>query len=185
MPPGYAAFAVLIRRLLRIILSLAFAAGGLRLSAAQSTAALLELGHCPVGNTTLALPGSGHFCSITADSQVACAGANLVAQALVPAPLTTQTANALFVCTGLKHSCAVAQSGASTAVTCWGDNGQGQSSPPGGLNNAISISCGGAHTCAILSTRAVVCWGKDWVSPRRVVGQPVQWYSNCNGGSAQ
>jgi alpha-tubulin suppressor-like RCC1 family protein len=134
---------------------------------AVSTSALLELGHCPAGNTTSALPGSGHFCAISAAGQIACAGANLTAQALVPATLSAPTANALFVCTGLRHSCAVSQSGPNTAVSCWGDNAAGQCTPAGGLTNAASIACGGAHTCATLTTKAVVCWGSDVVSVAR------------------
>jgi len=30
-----------------------------------------------------------------------------------------------------------------------------------GLNNAISISAGGAHTCSVLSDQTVKCWGSN------------------------
>jgi alpha-tubulin suppressor-like RCC1 family protein len=55
-------------------------------------------------------------------------------------------------------------------VRCWGSNASGQlgngtttdSTSPitvSMITNAIAISAGGAHTCALLSDGTVACWG--------------------------
>ncbi|MEI7561477.1 MAG: biotin transporter BioY [Actinomycetes bacterium] len=68
------------------------------------------------------------------------------------------------------HTCASLSSG---GAKCWGDNGQGQlgdgtnterrvATDVSGLTSgvvAISTSNGEAHTCAVLNTGAVKCWG--------------------------
>ena len=76
------------------------------------------------------------------------------------------------VSTGDRHSCALRTDG--TAL-CWGSNrygefGNGQSglpyytlkpSPVSGLNNAVSLSTGLDHTCAVLSDGTAECWGAN------------------------
>jgi alpha-tubulin suppressor-like RCC1 family protein len=75
---------------------------------------------------------------------------------------------------GYGHTCALLSTG---AVECWGLNGDGElgngsttgpdcggycSGTPvavGSITNATAISAGGSHTCALLSTGAVECWG--------------------------
>ena len=44
-------------------------------------------------------------------------------------------------------------------MTCWGFDGDGQSTPPAGTFTTISV--GADHTCGILDTGAVACWGLD------------------------
>lgn len=77
------------------------------------------------------------------------------------------------ISTGTNHTCAVLESG---DVYCWGDaqygalgygdhEDVGDDEVPadvgpvdiGGL--AIQVSCGGYHTCALLESEEVVCWG--------------------------
>lgn len=75
-----------------------------------------------------------------------------------------------LVAAGAGHSCVVVESG---DVWCWGDNSHGQvgavasgnAEPPtlvGGLpSKAVSVSCGWYHTCALLETGELYCWGSD------------------------
>ena len=68
-----------------------------------------------------------------------------------PAPRPTPTPS---VSAGWAHTCAVDADG---SVGCWGDNAEGQASPPGG--EFISVSAGWEHTCGIRTDGSVVCWG--------------------------
>jgi alpha-tubulin suppressor-like RCC1 family protein len=72
------------------------------------------------------------------------------------------------VAAGLAHTCAVRSNG---LVSCWGRNSDGQigtgpSSAPvttpndvSGIPVATAVATGGYHTCALLSTGTVSCWG--------------------------
>ena len=75
-----------------------------------------------------------------------------------PAPTPTPSVSA-----GRFHTCAVEADG---SVVCWGDDEEGQASPPGG--EFLSISAGWAHTCGIRTDLSIVCWGlndKNQASP--------------------
>ena len=80
-----------------------------------------------------------------------------------PAPRPTATPTStwsptptLAVSAGLDHTCGVEADG---SVTCWGDDREGQASPPSG--EFRSVSAGSEHTCGIRTDRSVVCWGND------------------------
>ena len=60
------------------------------------------------------------------------------------------------VSAGGGHTCGVRRDG---AVACWGDDGEGQATPPGG--EFASVSAGGGHTCGVTRDGAVACWGRD------------------------
>ena len=83
------------------------------------------------------------------------------------------------VATGAAHTCAILDTG---AVKCWGDNasgklGLGDTIDRGDMagqmgavlpavdlgtgRTATAIAAGGNHTCAILDTGAVKCWGEN------------------------
>lgn len=77
--------------------------------------------------------------------------------------------NAISVSAGYGHSCAVLNDG---SVMCWGENGSGQlgdgttvqyrstATTVSGISNAVAVDVGtGQHTCAVLDTGAVKCWG--------------------------
>ena len=66
------------------------------------------------------------------------------------------------------HTCAVRQNG---QVVCWGSNSSGQLGVPlvttealapvtvGGVSNAVAVSLGSLHSCALLADHTVTCWG--------------------------
>ncbi len=79
-------------------------------------------------------------------------------------------------------------------MVCWGDNSVGQigndsmvqANVPAnvvGLSDAIAVSVGHLHSCAVRQTGAVVCWGAGgggqlgdgrpwWTTPQAVVWPP-------------
>jgi alpha-tubulin suppressor-like RCC1 family protein len=49
-------------------------------------------------------------------------------------------------------------------VACWGDNENGQTTPPRGT--FASISAGkGDYTCALNREGVLYCWGSRWTAP--------------------
>src|SRR5207247_1120159 len=110
-----------------------------------------------------------------------------------PVPVTGIT-TATAVTAGGFHTCALLPNG---TVQCWGQNDQGQlgngttdPAPPtvaprnatpvavSGINNAIAVSAGGWHTCALLQDGTVRCWGQNDFgqlgngSPRDTISNP-------------
>jgi alpha-tubulin suppressor-like RCC1 family protein len=47
----------------------------------------------------------------------------------------------------------------SGSVECWGDDTDGQSTPPSGIFKGVSA--GYSHTCGVKSSGRVECWGDD------------------------
>ena len=54
------------------------------------------------------------------------------------------------------HACALRSTG---SIACWGDNSDGQATPPAG--HFTAVSAGGAHTCALRSDGSIACWGDN------------------------
>jgi alpha-tubulin suppressor-like RCC1 family protein len=82
-------------------------------------------------------------------------------------------ATALHLSAGAYHTCALLSTG---GIRCWGANGNGQlgyghtnhigdnelptaMNEVGGFTNVLQVAAGGNHTCALLSTGGIRCWG--------------------------
>ncbi|HEX2571720.1 MAG TPA: PA14 domain-containing protein [Polyangia bacterium] len=131
--------------------------------------------------------GDAHTCALLQGGRVRCWGQNNAGQlGLGNTTSTTQPATqtsgdinlggvAVQLTAGKAHTCALLANG---AVRCWGRNESGQlgyssnaavgdnETPAaagdvnlGGL--AFQVVAGGSHTCALLSTGDVKCWGKN------------------------
>ena len=121
--------------------------------------------------------GDGQGCGFVCDTPVeVCASgewdpvAHQCLDSGEPSPLT----GAAAVEAGGLHTCALMISG---GVKCWGFDAFGQVDGTGGLgpgndhtipvdapapaSGVIAISAGGYHTCALIDTGAVTCWGGD------------------------
>jgi alpha-tubulin suppressor-like RCC1 family protein len=131
----------------------------------------------PVGRPITALAaGLAHTCARLDDGSVVCWGDDRLGQlgvpddgagnaAFTPTPLDER---AVAVSAGAYHTCALLESG---AVRCWGWNDYGQL---GGMEEdvgtsglgiavpippATAIAAGAFHTCALLESGSVTCWG--------------------------
>ena len=136
-----------------------------------------------ISTATKITVGSYHSCALLANSTIACWGLNSTGQlgnnTLVSTSSGTPTVavntinSAIQISAGSAHTCAVLSGG---AVDCWGLNTSGQlglgnnnvTNQPAAIqnnqggytqNNVTLIAAGGSHTCAILSSHAVACWG--------------------------
>jgi len=140
-------------------------------------------------STATAISTGGRWaCAVLAGGQVQCWGYNQagelgattaercsildrepVACSTTPVPVWG-IADATAISSGSWHTCAVLSSG---QVRCWGDNpdgqlGDGTSNPSMGIpvtvvgvNTATAIAAGRHHTCALLSSGEVKCWGRN------------------------
>ena len=123
--------------------------------------------------------GVNHSCTLN-EGRVLCWGSNLHGQlgngesgatAYSSVPVEAQgIADAVAVGAGWEHTCAVHATG---EVSCWGDDTSGElgngitadSIPVPvkviGLDDAIDVTAGDWHTCALRSTGEVSCWGRN------------------------
>lgn len=122
--------------------------------------------------------GGSHACALNSAGEIKCWGANGSGQlgignftnAFVPASISGLSGGIADVSAGETHTCVLTNLG---GVKCWGRNENGQlgnnsttnSNVPVDVNGlssgVISISAGYQHTCALLNTRAVKCWGAN------------------------
>ncbi len=122
--------------------------------------------------------GGGHTCALLTTGGVKCWGFNGSGQlgyptSIVSGPVDVSglSSGVSAISAGPRHTCALLTTG---GVKCWGANGNGelgngtdagQSGPVdvSGLSSGVSaISVGGYHTCALLITGGVKCWGQNF-----------------------
>ena len=139
-----------------------------------------EINTLSTGTTPQVATGGSHTCAVLNTGAVNCWGFNgsgqlgdgTTTKSLVPVPVGAFTggATAVSITAGGAHTCALLNTG---AVNCWGHNGYGQLGngtttkslvpvPVGAFTGgatAVSITAGGSHTCAVLNTGVVNCWG--------------------------
>lgn len=123
--------------------------------------------------------GLFHACAVTADGHVRCFGFNDSSQLGDGTMMSRFTStsevvglsDAVFVSGGFYHTCAVRSGG---VLACWGSNQANQLGVPSGttsssttpitvpgLTGVIGVAAGGTHTCALLATGRVTCFGDD------------------------
>jgi len=128
--------------------------------------------------TTIAV-GANHVCAILDDSSMRCWGDNgkgqlgdgttIERQTMTPVDLGTGR-TAISISAGQEHTCAILDD---ASLKCWGDNSEGQLGDGTTFNSAIpvdvdlnseipiSISSGLKHTCVVLVTASMKCWGDN------------------------
>jgi alpha-tubulin suppressor-like RCC1 family protein len=134
-----------------------------------------------VGRTAIAISAKGsHTCALLDDGSVTCWGYNEQGQLgdgtnidrNIPTPISSLGTGrtAVTISSGVFHSCAILDD---DSVSCWGSNSNGQLGDGTTTNrniptqissfgigiNALAISSGTFHTCAILDNGSVTCWG--------------------------
>ncbi|WP_238613356.1 RCC1 repeat-containing protein [Candidatus Oscillochloris fontis] len=123
--------------------------------------------------------GGSHTCALTTDGGVTCWGANwygqlgdgTTTQRRTPVNVAGLSSGVAAIAAGDNHTCALTTGG---AVLCWGRNAEDQlgdgtrtnhSTPVQveGLSSGVAaIATGYAHTCALITSGEVACWGWNW-----------------------
>jgi alpha-tubulin suppressor-like RCC1 family protein len=133
-----------------------------------------------ISDATAIAAGRYSACALTEAHGVKCWGFNLAGQlgngltmdSSTPVDVLLLGDDAVSIDAGLYHVCAATSTG---KVKCWGDNDYGQlghgrtslqatpvtiSQP---ITDAVSLSAGLSHTCALTGSADVRCWGGNWL----------------------
>ncbi|MCU0277577.1 MAG: hypothetical protein MUE31_01655, partial [Candidatus Nanopelagicales bacterium] len=135
-----------------------------------------------IRNATAIAAGARHACAVLSTGTVECWGRNRLGQLgdgsqshSRPVPVRVKgIRNATAITAGYSHTCALL---ADRTVMCWGGGGNGQLGngtlhhaptpvPVKHIRKATAVGGGGelpgfVHTCALLATGAVQCWGDN------------------------
>lgn len=131
-----------------------------------------------LGTVTALAAGSTYTCALEVDGSIKCWGSNDFGQLgdgsrtprNAPVRVNSLGGPAIAISAGWAHTCALMASG---TLRCWGWNGHSQlgtgSNSPGMYltpvtssavtGNITQIALGGSHTCVLLDTGGVKCWG--------------------------
>jgi alpha-tubulin suppressor-like RCC1 family protein len=126
--------------------------------------------------------GAGHTCALKPDGTAVCWGKNdagqlgigvVTSNQLAPSATVSGLTQVAGLATGEQHSCALHSDG---TVSCWGDNNFGQQGRGGDLNanddqptaakvpgisDAVALTAGINHNCALRATGQILCWGAN------------------------
>jgi len=119
-----------------------------------------------LADATSVVAGARHTCAIRRTGAVACWGAPFG-----PSPVVVVGAEgASQLSAGAEHTCGLRADG---SAVCWGANAQGQlgdgtttarpftPGPVAGVTDAVELSAGAQHTCALLHGSEILCWGAN------------------------
>src|SRR5581483_5698270 len=145
--------------------------------AAAATAVLDDHG-APLGHLTAIAAGAAHSCARRDDGAILCWGDDSSGQlgrggaaAVNAVPMPAAISSVAAIAAGAHHTCVALTTG---AVWCWGandsgqlDGGSGGASMPvevtraGQALDAVAVTAGATHSCAVGRDHALVCWGSD------------------------
>ncbi len=134
-----------------------------------------DVSSLPSGVAAIAA-GYAHTCAVTTAGGLKCWGVNDIGQLgdgttnarANPADVTSLTSGVQNVSAGVNHTCALTTGG---GVQCWGANNAGQLGDGTTTNHMLpavvsglasgvkAIAAGYYHTCALLTSGGVKCWG--------------------------
>lgn len=124
--------------------------------------------------------GGFHTCAVFKSGAVQCWGDNghgqlgqapsAIARASLPVNVIGLSSDVVSIAAGAYHTCVVTSAG---GVKCWGENEYGQLGDgtqidhwapvdAQGLTSGVrAVAAGGHHTCAVMNSGGVKCWGRN------------------------